>query len=77
MYIGIALGGGRGELWFTLKIEVEAHYGDIGLYQHLGGRSRLISEFEASLVYRGSSKTAKATHTQKPFLKTTIATTNK
>jgi hypothetical protein len=29
--------------------------------QHLGGRGRLISEFEASLVYRVSSRTAKAT----------------
>jgi hypothetical protein len=29
--------------------------------QHLGGRSRRISEFEASLVYRGSSRTARAT----------------
>jgi hypothetical protein len=29
--------------------------------QHLGGRGRWISEFEASLVYRVSSKTARAT----------------
>jgi hypothetical protein len=29
--------------------------------QHLGGRGRLISEFEASLVYRVSSRTARAT----------------
>jgi hypothetical protein len=29
--------------------------------QHLGGRSRRISEFEASLVYRVSSRTARAT----------------
>jgi hypothetical protein len=28
--------------------------------QHLGGRGRLISEFEASLVYRVSSRTARA-----------------
>ena len=28
--------------------------------QHLGGRDRRISEFEASLVYRVSSKTTKA-----------------
>jgi hypothetical protein len=28
---------------------------------HLGGRGRWISEFEASLVYRVSSRTAKAT----------------
>jgi hypothetical protein len=29
--------------------------------QHLGGRGRWISEFEASLVYKVSSKTARAT----------------
>jgi hypothetical protein len=29
--------------------------------QHLGGRGRQISEFEASLVYKVSSRTAKAT----------------
>ena len=28
---------------------------------HLGGRGRRISEFEASLVYRVSSRTARAT----------------
>jgi hypothetical protein len=31
--------------------------------QHLGGRGRWISEFEASLVYRVSSRTARATQT--------------
>jgi hypothetical protein len=35
----------------------------------LGGRGRRISEFEASLVYRVSSRTARAT--EKPCLKTT------
>jgi hypothetical protein len=29
--------------------------------QHLGGRGRWISKFEASLVYRVSSRTARAT----------------
>jgi hypothetical protein len=29
--------------------------------QHLGGRGRRISEFEASLVYRVSSRTARTT----------------
>jgi hypothetical protein len=29
--------------------------------QHLGGRGRLISEFKASLVYRVSSRIARAT----------------
>jgi hypothetical protein len=29
--------------------------------EHLGGRGRRISEFEASLVYRVSSRTARAT----------------
>jgi hypothetical protein len=31
------------------------------LSQHLGGRGRRISEFEASLVYKVSSRTARAT----------------
>jgi hypothetical protein len=31
------------------------------LSQRLGGRGRQISEFEASLVYRGSSRTARTT----------------
>jgi hypothetical protein len=30
--------------------------------QHLGGRGRRISQFEASLVYRVSFRTARATH---------------
>jgi hypothetical protein len=30
-------------------------------HQHSGGRDRQISEFEASLVYRVSSRTARAT----------------
>jgi hypothetical protein len=34
----------------------------------LGGRGRRISEFEASLVYRGSSRTARATQ-RNPVLK--------
>jgi hypothetical protein len=34
--------------------------------QHLGGRGRQISEFKASLVYRMSFRTARAT--QKPYL---------
>jgi hypothetical protein len=36
--------------------------------QHLGGRGRQISEFEASLVYRVSSRTARATQ-RNPVLK--------
>jgi hypothetical protein len=36
--------------------------------QHSGGRGRLISEFEANLVYRVSSRTAKATQ-RNPVLK--------
>ena len=31
---------------------------------HLGGRDRRISEFEASLIYRVSSRTARATQRQ-------------
>ena len=34
--------------------------GGAHLSQHLGGRGRQISEFEASLVYRVSSRTARA-----------------
>jgi uncharacterized protein (DUF2252 family) len=36
--------------------------------QHLGGRSRWISEFEASLVYKVSSRTARAIQ-RNPVLK--------
>jgi hypothetical protein len=32
-----------------------------GVVMHLGGRGRQISEFEASLVYQVSSRTARAT----------------
>jgi hypothetical protein len=39
----------------------------------LGGRGRQISEFEASLVYKVSSRIARAT--QKPCLKKTKTTT--
>jgi hypothetical protein len=41
----------------------------------LGGRSRRISEFEASLVYKVSSRTARAT--EKPCLEKTRTTTTK
>jgi hypothetical protein len=34
----------------------------------LGGRGRWISEFKANLVYRVSSRTARATYTEKPCL---------
>jgi hypothetical protein len=36
--------------------------------QHLGGRGRRISEFKASLVYKVSSRTARATQ-RNPVLK--------
>jgi hypothetical protein len=39
----------------------------------VGGRGRQISEFEASLVYRVSSKTARATQ-RNPVSKTTTTT---
>jgi hypothetical protein len=40
----------------------KAGHGGTRLYsQHLGGRGRQISGFEASLVYKVSSKTARAT----------------
>jgi hypothetical protein len=34
----------------------------------LGGRGRQISEFEASLVYKVGSRTARAIYTEKPCL---------
>jgi hypothetical protein len=37
---------------------------------HLGGRGRQISEFEASLVYRVSSRTARATQRNRVSKKT-------
>jgi hypothetical protein len=40
------------------------------LSQHLGGRGRQISEFEVSLVYKVSSRTARATQ-RNPVLKKT------
>jgi hypothetical protein len=42
----------------------------------LGGRGRQISEFEASLVYRVSSRTARATQ-RNPVLKTNKQTNKK
>jgi hypothetical protein len=44
--------------------------------QHLGGRGRWISEFEASLVYRVSSRTARATQ-RNPVSKNNNKTTTK
>jgi hypothetical protein len=46
------------------------------LSQHLGGRGRRISEFKASLVYRVSSRTAKATQ-RNPVSKNQTKQTNK
>jgi hypothetical protein len=34
----------------------------------LGGRGRRISEFEANLVYKVSSRTAREGYTEKPYL---------
>jgi hypothetical protein len=44
--------------------------------QHLGGRGRGISEFEASLVYKVSSRTARATQ-RNPVSKKKKQKTNK
>jgi hypothetical protein len=44
--------------------------------QHLGGRDRQISEFEASLVYRVSSRTARVTQ-RNPDLKKNKTKQNK
>jgi hypothetical protein len=45
--------------------------------QHLGGRGRQISEFEASLVYRVSSRTARATQRNPVSKKNNNNNTNK
>jgi hypothetical protein len=46
----------------SIKKQSRAGHGGARLYsQHLGGRGRRISEFEASLVYRVSSRTVRAT----------------
>jgi hypothetical protein len=47
------------------------------LSQHLGGRGRQISEFVASLVYRVSSRTARATQRNPVSKKTKTTTTTK
>jgi hypothetical protein len=44
--------------------------------KHLGGRGKQISEFEASLVYRVSSRTARATQ-RNPVLENQKTTTKK
>jgi hypothetical protein len=46
------------------------------LSQHLGDRGRWMSEFEASLVYRVRSRTARATQ-RNPVSKTKTTTKNK
>jgi hypothetical protein len=43
----------------------------------LGGRGKQVSEFEASLVYRVSSRTARATQRKKPCLEKTKTKQNK
>jgi hypothetical protein len=55
-----------------VKEEIKrAGHGGACLYsQHLGGRSRRISEFKASLVYRVSSRTSRAIQ-RNPVLKKT------
>ena len=47
------------------------------LSQHLGGRGRQISELEASLVYRVSSRTARATQRNPVWKKNKTKQTNK
>jgi hypothetical protein len=46
-------------------------------FKHLGDRSRQISEFQASLVYRVSSRTARATQRKPVLKKQTNKETNK
>jgi hypothetical protein len=46
------------------------HWGGGGVTsQHLGGRGRQISEFKASLVYRASCRTARATQRNSVLIK--------
>jgi hypothetical protein len=47
------------------------------LSQHLEGRGRQISEFKASVVYRVSSRTARATQRNRVSIKTKQKQTNK
>jgi hypothetical protein len=55
----------------NLKQEVRPGSGGACLYsQRLGGRGRWISEFEASLLYRVSSRTARATQRNTVLKKT-------
>jgi hypothetical protein len=55
----------------------EVGRGGTGLYsQYLGGRGRQISEFEASLVYKVSSRTARAIQ-RNPVSKTNKQTNKK
>jgi hypothetical protein len=51
------------EFWvWDIRRGVVLGSGGARLYsQHLGGRGRQISEFEASLLYRVSSRTVRAT----------------
>jgi hypothetical protein len=42
-------------------LEIQSRRAVVAQSQHSGGRGRRISEFEASLVYRVSSRTARAT----------------
>jgi hypothetical protein len=61
----------------VLNLTVEAGCGGTRLYsQHSGGRGRQISEFKASLVYKVSSWTARATQ-RNPVSKTKTKTKTK
>jgi hypothetical protein len=57
---------------FLQKVTLKRGGGGTRLYsQHLGGRGRQISEFKASLVYKLSSRTPRATQRNPVSKKTT------
>jgi hypothetical protein len=63
---------------FVKKYAILSGRGGARLYsQHSGGRGRRISEVEASLVYRVSSRTAKATQRNPVSDQKTTTTTKK
>jgi hypothetical protein len=45
----------------SISAKIKKIFYEPGVVAHSGGRGRRISEFEASLVYRASSRTARAT----------------
>jgi hypothetical protein len=64
------------QCYYIKRLKQDRHGGACLESQHLGGRGRRISEFEASLVYRVSSRTARAIQ-RNPVSKNKKTKTNK